>query len=114
MWSIRTILTGLVSFMNTEELTTGGQTATAEYRVETAKISLRHCVDRDEIASDLFGKQLAEIAEERSGLGNSWPPPRPATVQPVSPPTNNVATEARGPARQRQAQTNNSGSNDED
>lgn len=113
MWSIRTILTGLVSFMNTEEITTGGLTATAAHRVETAKSSLRYCLESDKIAKDLFGKQLAAIAEQRGNLGDSWPPPRPATVEPVSPPTNVTAVAARGATRRGQAKPRNSDKNDE-
>ena len=77
MWSIRTILTGLVSFMNSEELTTGGMEASTEYRVETARNSLRHCMEVDEVSKTLFDKQLKAIDHERcSALEDQWPPPR--------------------------------------
>jgi len=75
-WSIRTILTGLVSFMNTEEITTGGLTATPAYRIQAAKASLKYCCEKDPIAKDLFGDTLEKIQQDRSNLGNRWPPRR--------------------------------------
>eukprot|EP00550_Attheya_septentrionalis_P010109 CAMPEP_0198300776 /NCGR_PEP_ID=MMETSP1449-20131203/49465_1 /TAXON_ID=420275 /ORGANISM="Attheya septentrionalis, Strain CCMP2084" /LENGTH=139 /DNA_ID=CAMNT_0044002689 /DNA_START=26 /DNA_END=441 /DNA_ORIENTATION=- len=36
MWSIRSILTGLISFMNSDDLTTGGLTASSADRINMA------------------------------------------------------------------------------
>ena len=96
VWSIRTILTGLVSFMNAEELTTGGMEASSTCRVQFAKNSLRHCMESDETAIGLFGKQLDAMAQERSDLNDDWPPPRNVR-QENPPPAESVVEHCRHP-----------------
>ena len=58
MWSVKTILIGLISFMNDDEITTGGVRATDAYREEKARESLE-AVEGDEIAVGTFGEFLA-------------------------------------------------------
>jgi len=76
MWSIRSILTGLISFMNSEDITTGGVEASSAHRIDLAKKSLEHCMEHDPLASELFKDELESIAKEREGLGSAWPPKR--------------------------------------
>eukprot|EP00555_Chaetoceros_dichaeta_P014576 CAMPEP_0198271018 /NCGR_PEP_ID=MMETSP1447-20131203/47473_1 /TAXON_ID=420782 /ORGANISM="Chaetoceros dichaeta, Strain CCMP1751" /LENGTH=450 /DNA_ID=CAMNT_0043963389 /DNA_START=12 /DNA_END=1364 /DNA_ORIENTATION=- len=76
MWSIRSILTGLISFMNSEDITTGGVEASSVHRIDLAKKSLKHCMEYDALASELFKDELESIAKEREGLGSAWPPKR--------------------------------------
>ena len=76
MWSIRSILTGLISFMNSDDLTTGGLKASPAHRINIAKESLKYCMERDALASELFKDELEIIAKEREGTGNAWPPKR--------------------------------------
>jgi len=80
MWSTRSILTGLVSFMNSEDITTGGIKATESTRIAFAKASLNFCIEKDELAFDLFQSELEEMLEQRRLLGdaNAWPPTRTA------------------------------------
>ena len=80
-WSIRTILSGFVSFMNGNEITTGGVDAPAAVRVKYAKQSLSHCMDpaKDELAMKIFDDVLEDIQAERKNLGSSWPPARATT-----------------------------------
>ena len=82
-WTIRTILTGFVSFMNGNEITTGGVDAPAALRVQYAKQSLSHCMDatKDELAMKIFDDILEDINAERKDLGSSWPPARAATAK---------------------------------
>jgi ubiquitin-conjugating enzyme E2 J2 len=77
MWSIRHILTGLVSFMNSDEITTGGVSASEAHRIEFAKASLKDCLEKDAVAAELFGNDLEAILKEREKSGNVWPPIRP-------------------------------------
>lgn len=80
MWSIRSILTGLISFMNSEEITTGGVGATNAQRIQLAKESLDYCLKHDALASELFKDELEIIVKEREEAGdgdhNTWPPKR--------------------------------------
>jgi len=82
-WSIRTILGGFVSFMNGNEITTGGVDAPAAVRVKYAKQSLSHCIDsgKDELAMKIFDDVLTDIQGERKDLGSSWPPARTAATK---------------------------------
>lgn len=83
MWNIGTILTGLVSFMNGEDITTGGMRATASARRQFAQQSLRHNMQQDALAKELFASALEDVVTERAKHGNVWPPVRPPpTVQP--------------------------------
>uniref|UniRef100_A0A7S3PXU4 UBC core domain-containing protein n=1 Tax=Chaetoceros debilis TaxID=122233 RepID=A0A7S3PXU4_9STRA len=78
MWSIRSIVTGLVSFMNSDDITTGGVKASAAHRVQLAKESLIYCLDleRDALASELFKEELETMRKEREEANNIWPPKR--------------------------------------
>jgi len=76
MWSISSILTGLISFMNSKDITTGGVRETSANRIQLAKESLRYCSERDALASELFKDELESIAKEREGSGDAWPPER--------------------------------------
>lgn len=76
MWSIRSILTGLISFMNSEDITTGGVKASSAHRIDLAKKSLKHCMEHDALASELFKDELESIAKGREGLGSAWPTKR--------------------------------------
>ena len=75
-WSVRTILVGLLSFWNSEELTTGGMRDSAANRVELAKASLAAIVG-DKIVNDLFPKVvlLAKARLDECESSKSWPPP---------------------------------------
>jgi len=84
MWNIHSIITGLVSFMNSNEITTGGMEATASHRTDLARHSLKHCWENDLTAKKLFGEVLEQIMYERKGLGTSWPPPHPTPPAPPS------------------------------
>jgi len=77
-WSIRTILSGFVSFMNGNEITTGGVDAPPAVRVKYAKQSLSHCMDpgKDDLAMKIFDDVLDDIQAERKDMGSSWPPAR--------------------------------------
>ena len=77
LWTTRSILTGLVSFMNSDEMTTGGLDAPASQRTDLAKTSLQYCMEQDPLAMQLFSDFLTNMRESRSRLGDSWPPPRP-------------------------------------
>lgn len=77
LWTTRSILTGLVSFMNSDEMTTGGMDAPASQRTNLAKTSLQYCMEQDPLAMQLFSDFLTNMRESRSRLGDSWPPPRP-------------------------------------
>jgi len=87
-WSVRTILVGFVSFMNSEELTTGGLTnVPPSERIRLARLSLECSL---KTVGAVF-PHLADLARERSGGKASWPPPRllplpptPAQVAPES------------------------------
>lgn len=76
MWNIGTILTGLVSFMNSNEITTGGVEASASVRRELARNSLRHVMRQDALAKAMFASELDDIVTERASNGNQWPPIR--------------------------------------
>ena len=76
MWNIRSILVGLVSFMNSEEITTGGVRATDAHRIKCAKSSLKFCIEKDALAMELFRDELQNLLEQRS-QGSEWPPERP-------------------------------------
>lgn len=75
-WNIRTILVGLVSFMNSEEATTGEEIASHSERVQYAQTSLQYCVEKDAEAKAIFGTELENLNRQRDGLGQLWPPPR--------------------------------------
>jgi len=77
MWSIRHILTGLVSFMNSDEITTGGVSASDAHRIQLAKGSLNYCLEKDALAVELFGNELEAMLKEREPCGSAWPPNRP-------------------------------------
>lgn len=77
MWNIGTILTGLVSFMNSAEITTGGMSAPASARRAFAKQSLQHVMQQDALAKELFANVLNDLVAERAKNGNVWPPVRP-------------------------------------
>jgi len=86
MWNIGTILTGLVSFMNSEEITTGGMSAEFSTRREFAKNSLKVCMHQDALAKELFQSTLKGIAAERQNHGiDKWPPTRPPPKKPQKP-----------------------------
>ncbi|CAM9246160.1 unnamed protein product, partial [Ectocarpus fasciculatus] len=53
LWGVRTILVAMLSFMNSEELTTGGMEATAPQRVEYAQRSLT-AIRGDVVVAELF------------------------------------------------------------
>lgn len=65
-------MVGLVSFMNGDELTTGGVRASVRDRVRLAKDSL-NAVTSDSIVVELFPKVI-ELAQKRLSL-RGWPPP---------------------------------------
>jgi hypothetical protein len=52
-WTVRTILVGMLSFMNTEELTTGGIRASEATRIQYARDSLT-LISKDEIVQEIF------------------------------------------------------------
>lgn len=79
-WSVRTILNGLASFWNSEEITTGGLRGTAAGRAELARRSLDECRTRDALAARIFEEELKEIRASR-GAGGPWPPPRPIATE---------------------------------
>jgi len=84
MWSIRTILTGLVSFMNSEEMTTGGLATSSVIKANLAKHSLQFCFDKDPLAREVFEEELVAMVEERAVLGESWPPKRPVLLSQIN------------------------------
>lgn len=100
-WSIRTIVLGLVSFMNSNELTTGGMEASARDRIRLAKESWRQCMEGDKLALEIFGDVLRRIREETdSGEDGAWPPPRRAEPEPSpTPPPPPASTARRGTTR---------------
>jgi hypothetical protein len=79
MWSIHTIITGLVSFMNSEEIMMGHVLVPASHCIQLAPSGLQFCLKHDEAARYLFGKELQEMAQQHASLGDSWPPPRRVT-----------------------------------
>lgn len=90
MWSTRSILTGLVSFMNSEDITTGGVKAPESTRIANAKSSLKFCIEKDELALELFRNELEGMVAERTIQGdadvnNIWPPKRPAPKESEKP-----------------------------
>jgi ubiquitin-conjugating enzyme E2 J2 len=76
VWNIRTIVVGLVSFMNSDEATTGEEIASHKERVQFAQTSLQYCVEKDTEAKTIFGPELENLYRQREGLGQIWPPPR--------------------------------------
>mmetsp|Transcript_38851 Transcript_38851/g.116797 ORF Transcript_38851/g.116797 Transcript_38851/m.116797 type:complete len:346 (-) Transcript_38851:33-1070(-) len=99
MWSTRTIITGLVSFMNSDEITTGGMEAPASHRVDLARKSLSHCLAHS--SGSLFAETLGKISEERRGLSSEgdWPPPRSEACVEAPPPE--VASKRQGRSSRR-------------
>lgn len=110
MWSIRSIVTGLVSFMNSDEITTGGVKASSAHRVQLAKESLKYCLERDALASALFKDELEVIRKDREetystdgcegGEGeneknNVWPPKRKDPVKKECPKVDKPLTRGR-------------------
>jgi len=96
MWSIRSILLGFVSFMNSDDITTGGIEASAATRIDCATVSLEYCRDKDDLAFELFRQELEDMVEQRladgnddnvnaNDNGNGWPPQRPAAKDIVKP-----------------------------
>jgi ubiquitin-conjugating enzyme E2 J2 len=79
-WNIRTILVGLVSFMNSEEATTGEVIASHAERVRFAQESVSYCVEKDAEASTLFAAALDDLVQRRAELGQLWPPPRSSSA----------------------------------
>lgn len=99
-WSIGTILIGLVSFMNSEEITTGGVSASNHYRVDMAKQSLEHCMEKDKLAMELFKEELKAVHQYRHSNNNrqgveSWPPKRPATHEKKSTTSQIIASQTK-------------------
>ena len=101
MWSTRSILTGLVSFMNSEDITTGGVKAAESTRIASAKESLKYCIEKDELALELFRNELEGIVTERTALqgdadvNNIWPPKRPAPKESENPTVDEVPVRRR-------------------
>jgi ubiquitin-conjugating enzyme E2 J2 len=86
-WNIRTILVGLVSFMNSEEATTGEVIASHVERVRFAQASVSYCVEKDTEASTLFAAvALDDLVKQRAELGQLWPPPRSSSASSSSSP----------------------------
>lgn len=63
-----------MSFMNSEELTTGGLSASSAIRVQCAKESLE-AITSDEVVRELF-PEMVQLAEERGDkeVQQEWPP----------------------------------------
>ena len=86
MWSIRSILTGLISFMNSDEITTGGVRSTSDHRINLARQSFKQCLENDALASELFKDELERIGKEREASDlNTWPPKRPIPTKKALP-----------------------------
>ena len=62
-WQVSTILTGLVSFMTSEEMTTGGISTPARARVGYAQDSRRN-----NIANSTFCREFPELVEANKGV----------------------------------------------
>ncbi|GMH87145.1 hypothetical protein TrVE_jg6882 [Triparma verrucosa] len=78
IWALKTIIIGLTSFMNGDEMTTGGVKTTKEQRVRYARNSLSDVMENDALAVEIFGDFLVKFKEEREETwdGTSWPPTR--------------------------------------
>jgi ubiquitin-conjugating enzyme E2 J2 len=64
LWTVGSILTGIVSFMNSDEITTGGLAASSKHRKAFAASSAAYNA-RDQVYSELFGPNSpSEIFEE--------------------------------------------------
>lgn len=64
LWTVGSILTGIVSFMNSDEITTGGLAASSKHRKAFAASSAAYNA-RDQVYSELFGTASpSEIFEE--------------------------------------------------
>jgi ubiquitin-conjugating enzyme E2 J2 len=97
MWGVRSILVGMLSFMNTEELTTGGMEATAEQRVQLAKNSL-HAIKNDLVVLELFPDIIIQ-AEANMNHIDSWPPlPLALPVSKASPQEEQIGAVGTSPA----------------
>lgn len=81
-WTISTIVNGFVSFMNDDEITTGGLRATSSQRIQYAKLSLENCRTNDPLAFKIFASELESIRNDRKYLGSSWPPQRKEIQKP--------------------------------
>lgn len=92
LWSVGTILTGLLSFMNSEEQTTGSMEATSEQRKEFARLSKQFNSD-DKLFREVFGdvetvsKKFQDIdalilSKSRVASATSSPAPATLTVTP--------------------------------
>ena len=59
-WGVSTIIIGLISFMNTEEMTTGGLRATTYYRRQCAQSSIAFNLDskKNEQFTKIFQPEL--------------------------------------------------------
>jgi ubiquitin-conjugating enzyme E2 J2 len=73
MWGVRSILIAMLSFMNGEELTTGGMTATDGQRVECARRSLI-AITNDDVVKELF-PDIINQADANLVYIDNWPPP---------------------------------------
>mmetsp|Transcript_35930 Transcript_35930/g.70701 ORF Transcript_35930/g.70701 Transcript_35930/m.70701 type:complete len:292 (-) Transcript_35930:54-929(-) len=73
-WSVRSILVGLASFWNSDEMSTGCMDATEDYRIQRARKSLTSCLSSKDL-SMLF-PQLEEMRLERECDDGKWPPAR--------------------------------------
>ena len=74
VWSVRTILVGMLSFMNSDEQTTGGIIASDFDRRNAARASLE-AIRNDEIVKELF-PDICDLAEQRINIyTDNWPPP---------------------------------------
>jgi ubiquitin-conjugating enzyme E2 J2 len=74
VWSVRTILVGMLSFMNSDEQTTGGIVASDIERRDAARASLE-AIRNDELVKELFA-DICDLAEQRLRLyTDNWPPP---------------------------------------
>ena len=62
--------------MNSEEITTGGVRATDAHRIMCAKSSLKFCIEKDNLAMEIFREELQILLEQRI-QGSGWPPERP-------------------------------------
>lgn len=73
LWGVRTILVALLSFMNGEELTTGGMEASVAQRVVFAQRSIMAII-HDPVVNELF-PDVVRQAEMNIRYLDSWPPP---------------------------------------
>ena len=82
MWGVRLILIGMLSFMNSEEPSTGAMTANSSDRVMMAQRSLV-AVKSDPVVIELFPDILSQ-ADSNLECMNTWPPRRPLPMPTAS------------------------------